>query len=153
MEPLRKAYRNAVGIGAAMIASLFIYAVLVEVLKRQQVPFGSLASFPEIKWLSTLLYVLALLQIVVIRIVQRLLWKKRATDDLPSLIARLNACTMVTYALCEAPAIYGLVLFLLGGLYRDFYLLLAYSLLLQLAYFPRYGRWEEWVRSTSGFTG
>jgi|GEM_PF-3056100 hypothetical protein len=68
MEPLRKAYRNAAGIGVAMIASLFI-------------------------------------------------------------------------------------LFLRGGLYRDFYLLLAYSLLLQLAYFPRYGRWEEWVRSTFGFTG
>jgi F0F1-type ATP synthase membrane subunit c/vacuolar-type H+-ATPase subunit K len=153
MEQLRQAYKKTALLGGAMIAALFIYAVVVEVIRSQQAPFSGFASFPEIKVLSYVLYVLALLQIVLTRVVPRLLLKKDPTDDLQSLIGKLNASAIITYALCETPAIYGLVLFFLGGLYRDFYLLLAYSLGLQLIHFPRYSRWEEWVKLPYRVTG
>lgn len=47
--------------------------------------------------------------------------------------------------LSEAPGILGLILFLLGGLNIDFYLLLFASLLLVFMYFPRRSGWEEWL--------
>jgi hypothetical protein len=44
-------------------------------------------------------------------------------------------------------AIMGLILFLLSGLRRDFYLLLVLSFIFVFLFFPRYSNWEEWVRS------
>ena len=43
------------------------------------------------------------------------------------------------------PAIIGLVLFFLGGLYKDFYVLLFVSLVLIFMYFPRLKNWEAYL--------
>ena len=145
VESLKKAYRTSAITCAGMIASLFIYAIVAEVIKTQHRPFAGFASFPEIQILRYIFYGLALFQIGVMRVLQGSLLKKASTDDLQALTGRLSTFANVTYALCETPAIYGLVLFLLAGLYKDFYVLLAYSLGLLLFHFPRYGRWEEWI--------
>lgn len=152
VESLKKAYRTTALIGTGMIASLFIYAILVEAIRVQQRPFAGFASFPEIQILRYIFYGLALFQLGVMRVLQRLLLKKGPTDDLQALIGRLSTSAIVIYALCETPAIYGLVLFFLGGLWKDFYLLLAYSLGLFLFHFPRYSRWEEWIREGTRLT-
>jgi F0F1-type ATP synthase membrane subunit c/vacuolar-type H+-ATPase subunit K len=145
VESLKKAYRTAAIIGAVMIASLLIYAIVVEVIKVEHRPFAGFASCPEIQILRYIFYGLALFQLWVMRILQRSLLKKAPTDDLQALTVRLSTSAIVIYALCETPAIYGLVLFLLAGFYKDFYVLLAYSLGLLLFHFPRYSRWEEWI--------
>jgi F0F1-type ATP synthase membrane subunit c/vacuolar-type H+-ATPase subunit K len=150
MESLKKAYRTSAIVCAGMIASLFIYAIVVEVINAQHRPF---ASFPEIQMLRYIFYGLALLQIAVMRLLQRLLLKKTPSGDLQVLAARLSTSAIVISALCETPAIYGLVLFLLAGLYKDFYFLLAYSLGLLLFNFPRYSRWEEWAGRSSEMGG
>jgi F0F1-type ATP synthase membrane subunit c/vacuolar-type H+-ATPase subunit K len=145
VESLKKAYRTSAITCAGMIASLFIYAIVVEVIKIQHRPFAGFASFPEIQILRYIFYGLAVFQLGVMQILQRSLLKKAPTDDLQDLTARLSTSAIVRYALCETPAIYNLVLFLLAGLYKDFYFLLAYSLGLILFHFPRYSRWEEWI--------
>ncbi len=145
VESLKKAYRTTAIIGAGMIASLFIYAIVVEVMKFQHRPLAGFASYPEIQILRYIFYGLAVFQLWVMRILQRSLLKKAPTDDLQALAVGLSTSAIVTYALCETPAIYGLVLFLLAGLCKDFYVLLAYSLGLLLFHFPRYSRWEEWI--------
>lgn len=149
MDPLKKAYKANAMIGAGMIASLFIYAVMIELIRGQLRPFAGFARFPDLEMLRYLFFGLALLQIALIETLRRTLLRIGPSDDGQTLIRKLGTSAVVTYALCEVPAIYGLVLFFLGGLYRDSYLLLAYSLALLLIYFPRYARWEEWMRSSS----
>ena len=55
VESLKKAYRTTAIIGAGMIASLFLYAIVVEAIKVQHRPFAGFASFPEIQILRSLL--------------------------------------------------------------------------------------------------
>ena len=153
VKSLKKAYQTSAITCAGMMASLFIYAILVEVIKVQHRPFAGFASFPEIQILRYIFYGLAVFQLWVMRVLQRSLLKKAPTDDLQALTVRLSTSAIVIYALCETPAIYGLVLFLLAGLYKDFYILLAYSLGLLLFHFPRYSRWEEWIGEGTRLTG
>jgi hypothetical protein len=58
----------------------------------------------------------------------------------------LTTAAVITYALCEAPAIFGLVLFFLGRNSSDFHLFLLCSLFYFAVYFPKFSRWEEWYR-------
>lgn len=146
MDSFRKAYKTTVLIGAAIIGSLFVYAMVIEVLRVQRGPFTGFLPFPKLQILRYLFFALALLQIGLIAFLRRMLLKKAPSDDQQALIRKLSTSFTVTSALCEAPPIYGLVLFLLGGLYWDAYLLLAYSLVLMLLHFPRYGSWEEWAK-------
>lgn len=57
---------------------------------------------------------------------------------------------IVTYALCEAPALFGLVLFFLGRNPSDFHIFQLISLFFFAAYFPRFSQWEEWYRRQQG---
>jgi hypothetical protein len=47
--------------------------------------------------------------------------------------------------IAEVPALAGLVLVILGGLFLDFYVLGSLSLALLLASAPRYEAWEAWL--------
>jgi hypothetical protein len=46
-------------------------------------------------------------------------------------------------------AVYGLVLFLIGGRPLDFYGFAFVSLLAMAVHFPRLARWEEWARDAA----
>ena len=52
---------------------------------------------------------------------------------------------LITGALAEFPALAGFLLVVLGGFFLDFYLLASLSLVLLLAYAPRYDAWTEWL--------
>ncbi len=58
----------------------------------------------------------------------------------------LVASAIAAYALCELPAILGLVLFLLGGERMDMYGFAAISAALFYLHFPRCERWQAWQR-------
>ncbi|MFW6137276.1 MAG: hypothetical protein ACOC5U_04280, partial [Candidatus Aminicenantaceae bacterium] len=47
-----------------------------------------------------------------------------------------------TAALCEIPALLGLMFFLLTGTSRDFYFLLILSVILFFMYFPKKIQWQ-----------
>jgi hypothetical protein len=53
--------------------------------------------------------------------------------------------SVLTSALAEVPALFGLVLFLMSGLNVDFYVLTFVSLVLMFMFFPRYAGWVEWI--------
>jgi hypothetical protein len=65
----------------------------------------------------------------------------------PSLLARARTASVITFALSEAIAVLGLVLFLLGGARWDYYGFMAGSLLAFALYSPRRHDWERWVVS------
>lgn len=154
MDELKKTYRVTLFIGVAMIISLLIYAALVEVLKANFKPFRGLSPTTEIEILRYLFFAIAIAEFFLIKFMRnRLLSKKRPPSGASTPkgsfspgASKLMSVTILIYALCESVAILGLVLFLIAGSSRDFYIFLIIALFFYGIYFPRYRQWEEWVR-------
>ena len=152
-EELRKAYRIAAVIGAAMIASLVMYAVVVELIKKQNAPFSGFSPMPDgFEILRYALLAVVAVEFIVIRFLNTLILSGRVpirssptTAPYAPGVQRLITASIISYALCESVAVYGLVLFFIQGNSNDFYLFLALSLLCFIVYFPRYNTWEEWL--------
>ena len=136
-DSLRKAYRVTAFIGLAMIACVIVYAVVVETIKKQHAPFGGFSAMPDA--IATLRYTLlgvAAVEFFAIRILNTLMLSGKvplrsspAAGPFAPEVQRLIVASVITYALCESVAIYGLVLFLIQGNSGDFYLFLILSLL------------------------
>lgn len=142
---MNKLFQTSRIISGAMLLTVLVYAVIVEVMRRQLDPFQGFAP-PKTAQLPDIFYGLALMALVAIRMLRKALLKSNPGDDGKILVRRLVVAHIVTYCLCEIPAILGLVLFLMGGHYREFYVLLLFSLLLMVLYFPKIDHWEAWLR-------
>ena len=86
---------------------------------------------------------LALAGLGLTRVVQRAVFANQA---LP-VLGRLTSAAVVALAQCEAIAVYGLVLFLLAGRVRDYYMFAALALVGFALYFPRREAWAEQARA------
>ncbi len=84
--------------------------------------------------LKYLLVALAFANFFIIKIIQKVLGAGSAE--------KLVMATVVTFALCEAVALFGLVLFLLKGNAMDFYTFMFLSLFYFWLFFPKYPDWE-----------
>jgi hypothetical protein len=144
-EELRRSHRTASVIGIAIVASLFVFLVIVEVLRAKTGPFRGFVSLPAVATLRYVFYALAVIEVLATRLLQGILLRRAPGDDVRATVLKLARTAVVTLSLSEVPALLGLVLFLLGGLNKDFYALLAVSLVLVFMYFPRLGSWENWV--------
>lgn len=145
LEDLKKAYRASTLISSVIIASLFIYLIVKEIIKAQYEPFKGFIRDFDWSPLRYALYVLALVQLVVIIKIRGILLKKASFENIEEVINKLSRTSIITSALCEVPAMYGLILFLLSGSSKDFYILLIWSGFLFFLYFPRYSNWEKWA--------
>lgn len=135
-----KAHYLAVNfMGLAMIASVFVYAGVVELIKWQWAPFTGFGELPSstTEVLSYIFLALAAAQYGAIKAVQRLI-PARSVDHLPQ-------AAIITLALCESVALLGLVLFLLTGRTSDFYIFMLISLGFFYWFYPRYDQWEKLV--------
>jgi F0F1-type ATP synthase membrane subunit c/vacuolar-type H+-ATPase subunit K len=145
-EDLKRVYRLATILGIAMISSLFIYALIVEFIK---VKVNININFPSsmVDLLRYVFFGIAIGEFLLITFL-----RSRMVSGAPSLakIQKLLSMTILTYALCESVAIYGLILFLIGGRRFDFYSLMILSLIFFAIYFPRYAQWEEWLQKEAG---
>jgi len=144
---LKKTYKITVIIGASLIASLLIYALIVELIRSEFKPFPGFVTITEIQVLRYIFYGFAFFEVIAVNILRPVLLKERPTDDLNVFILKLNRAAIITYVFCEVPAILGLVLFLLSGLHTDFYIFLFLSLILEILYFPKFKNWEEPIRN------
>ena len=128
-------------IGLAMIASVFVYAGVVELIKWQLAPFAGFARLdPRTAGLLKYVFLaLAAAQYGIIKVVQKIMPAKSA-DNLPQ-------AAIITFALCESVAVLGLVLFLLAGNAMDFYIFMVISLGFFYLFFPKYEQWEEVVKA------
>jgi len=153
-EPLRKGHRHAVIICSFMIASVFVYAGVVEYLAAKNAPFHGFSPMPAAVYdkLRLILLGLALVDFTLIPFMRNraLAGSRRsgtvATANLPEPVMRLLTASMISFALCESIAIYGLVLFLINGGRPEFYLFLLIALAAFAIHFPRYARWQEWLQ-------
>jgi hypothetical protein len=147
LEELKRIYRTNTIIGGAIIGSIILFLVIVEVVRAKLRPFHGFVPVSSVQTLRLLFYGVAVLQIIVIRFLQPLLYKQAPSGDHKKLLMRLNTAALVTYFVAEIPAVLGLILFLLCGLSRDFYIFLFLSLILELMYFPRARNWEAWIQA------
>ncbi len=160
-ESLRRGYRTAVVIGCAMIFSVLVYAGIVEYLCQSKAPFAGFAPVtPDV--FGTLRLVLlggCLLDFALIPFLRNRVLSAQiqggaqAAGPLPALVGRLIAASMISFALCESIAIYGLVLFLMNGARSEFYLFLGLSFVALAIHFPRLERWQEWARKSGDTIG
>jgi F0F1-type ATP synthase membrane subunit c/vacuolar-type H+-ATPase subunit K len=149
---LRKAYRTTVNIGLVMMAGLVVFAIVVELIKKQHATFNGFAPLSADAF-TTLRYALltfAAVEFFVIRMVNKAVLSAKAletrTASAAAPFAQLMSAAIVTFALCESVALCGLVLFLIQGDTTDFYLFLMISVGYFTIHFPKYAKWEAWMR-------
>ena len=124
-------------IGLAMIASVFVYAGVVEIIKWQMAPFAGFAKLDP-RTVGLLKYgflALAAAQFGIIKVVPKVMPAKS--------VDILTRAAVITFALCESVAVLGLVLFLLAGNAMDFYVFMVISLGFFYLFFPKYEQWEH----------
>ena len=143
-QEIKKRYLATNFIGLIMIASVFGYCVVVEIIKRSLAPFtGFINLSPQTA--ATIKYILLCWSAghyFLIKILQ-----KRFNTP-PNL--NLPAGAVVSFVLAEAVALYGLIFFFIAGHAEDFYIFMAISLFFFYMFFPRFDRWEKLLAAAAG---
>jgi hypothetical protein len=141
LTTLKARYLAVNFIGLAMIASVFVYAGVAELIKWRWAPFAGFARLdaPTVSLLKYAFLALAAAQYGIIKAIQKITLAKS--------VANLPQAAIITFALCESVAILGLVLFLLAGNALDFYVFMVISLGFFYLFFPKYEQWEQLVGS------
>jgi hypothetical protein len=150
LKKVYQTYRTAMIVGAAIGGALVFYVVLVEIFKSARAPVDPLDDRSRYDLLRIIFYALSLGQFLMIGFVRGLILRTPSAEPVDALLAKLARANIVTLALCELPALLGLVLFFLAGFISDFYLLFGVSMLMLFFYFPRYNKWKNWVRDKAG---
>jgi len=132
----------------AFIAALFLYTFVVLLIQATFAPFRGFAPSAPLHLLRPLLYLLSLITFGVIHRLKRVLFgsERLHGQGMQDPFTALQSGHIVLFALSEAPALSGLLLFLLAGWTGDFFLLLLLALFYQLSLSPRRERWEEATR-------
>ncbi len=133
-------------VAISVMATFVLYLITVELIRNQYKPFTGITQLNNLLTIRYILYGISVLQVIIIRILRGLLLKKKQNQDESTLIQKLFKTSILTSALCEVPVLMGLILFLLRGFNRDFYILLFVSAFLMFMFFPRYHSWKEWIK-------
>ena len=150
---LKNAQKVALMISFAFIFTLVIYAGLAEFfLGDLDLSKGS----SDISLLRYILMAAAAIEVILMVIIKNRILsgetkiiqqpgpeKDSSKPDEGEFINRLRSAHIITYALCESIAIYGLILFMLGKDKTEFYAFLGVSLFLMLVHFPKYEDWKS----------
>jgi hypothetical protein len=155
MEKLGQYHRMATVIGYGMIGTLLIFAAVVETLKGMNYETRGFLPSSALEALRYLLLGMTLVEFFAIRIVKNMILSgggrvsglPKQGDPLLWKVQKLFTSAIISFAFCESVAIYGLVLFVIGGSSFDFYLFIFLSLVFFALYFPKYSQWEEWINS------
>ena len=148
-DDLKKVFKNTVIICAAIMATLPVYLLMVEIIKANQKPFLGYVDVFNTSTLRFFFYALAVIQVIIIRVLRGFLLRKPPSASTKTLISRLYTTSILIFALCEVPVLFGLVLFFMSGFYRDFYVLLFVSFFLMFMFFPKYNNWADWLKGSN----
>ena len=152
-DAIRKGMMTLWFIWAAMVGSLLIYLYIGytfgDEIKKPLQP-----GFP-MELLRNILYGISIITIFLSQFLKKFmlgvkdgsavstLFKYRRQSDQPLFLAKYTMAVMVSLALSESIAIYGLVLFLVGTDYQTFYIFTAISALSLFFYRPKRTELEE----------
>jgi hypothetical protein len=150
-KDLRDSYKTAMIFAWGVVAALAVYVAVVEWLQHRGQVFSGLGDLSKYNQIRYLFYILSAVVVIGIRVLRGVLLKKKYSDDPAALPAKFLRGSIITFLLCEIPALFGLVLFLLSGTSRDFYILLFISLFLMFMYFPRFSQWKAWFEGNRAY--
>lgn len=140
---VREAHRRSTVIVRAMIASLFVYAIIVEAVGRTGL-VETARPAPDL--VRLIFYAVAVSMVFVSHVLKAFMLRNVRVGGVEEALARLTSASVVTAAVAETPAVLGLVLFFVGHYYTDFYFMAVISVYLLLRHYPRYAAWEAFVR-------
>lgn len=148
---LKRQYYNAVTVSLSFLLSIVCYGVAVFLVKTQ----GSrlLATGRDgILILRAVLLVLTACALFSLGRIRAWIMMdggmgRTAAAPVPALSRRLFHATVITMAIAEVPALFGLVLFFISLDLRDFYLFAAMAMSAMIIYLPKYDQWERWAAS------
>ncbi|MDD5640641.1 MAG: hypothetical protein PHX53_03260 [Syntrophales bacterium] len=143
-QEIKKRYLAINFIGLIMIASVFGYCVVVEIIKRSLAPFTGFFKIPP-PTVDVIRYALLFCSAGHFFLI-KLLQKRFSTP--PNL--NLPAGAVISFVLAEAVALYGLIFFFIAGHAEDFYIFMAISLFFFYIFFPRFDRWEKLLAAAAG---
>ena len=144
------ACRRAQLIGVALVSSIVVYVFVLRVIAARHAPFIGFAPALDLRLLRVVFALVALVDLAMLRFVTSSVLEaaRSATTAVggASVAARLLTLSIARLAICEAIAVLGVVLFLLGGRWADFSGFAVASLAALVFNFPRRAQWEDWVR-------
>lgn len=143
---LRRIFRTTSIVNGALVAGLFLDALIVELIRSQFKPFGGFLPGLNLPFLRYVFYGAAVGAVVLTRITAKALTRTDPREDVQHFGHRLSRASIATATVAELPALLGFVLFLMAGSLRDFYYLLFVSLFLEFMYFPRFKAWQDLIR-------
>ena len=142
LETIRAAHRQTFIIVASIAATLPIYAIVVEIIRRSE---PGAAPVTTAAMLRIVFFILAGVCIFTATMLKGLLLRTvPATAE--ARLARLRVSSIVTAALAEGPAVLGFALFILTRSRADFYILLVVAAYLLVRHLPQQAAWELYVR-------
>lgn len=147
---LQREYRTTAVVAWAIGASLVVYTIIVELTKFRHHPFTGFSPRSVTPVKDVFLFAV-LLVLVIIRKVRSSILKKEKTDTRKMVLNKLKTAAIATFALCEIPAVMGLVIFFMGGLDKEYYILLTCSIVAMFVYFPRFRHWQAFLGKVSSF--
>ena len=149
-ESLRKGMVAIWIIWAALAISALIYVLLAHLLAKSW-------TAPQPDFLSTLrnaLYVVSIVELLIIHFIRKRMLATRSDSrafkltlltkhDPTQALGKYTTISIVSWAIADSIAIYGLLLFLLGGSFKDLYLFVAVALVVMIYYHPKMSELEE----------
>lgn len=148
-DKIKKQYVTTLLIGSSIIFSIFIYPVIAEIIRFQNMPFHGFSSMTNIPIIHYGIFGLGLLPLIILNYLKDIFFNNSSSQNIDVTLGKLKTFALITFAICEIPAICGFVLFLLWGLMFDFIILIGISLILEFKNFPRLSQWEEIIGSQS----
>lgn len=144
LDKIHAAFKQTRMIVLSIAATLPVYALIVEILGRQQ-PAAPVAA-PGMLRIS--FYALAGVFIFTATVVKGALLRTAPASP-EARLSRLRGASIVTAAFAEGPAVLGLALFMITRSRMDFYVLLVVAAYLLVRHLPLQGAWEVYVRRGS----
>jgi hypothetical protein len=144
-EIVRRTHRIAAMVAYSIFGAIVLYLVLEELIRNKMAPFHGFYPVSNPQTLRYLFYGLSAASIILARLLQLVMLRKKPQDTPLDLLNKLHRTSLVVTVMSEFPALFGLILFLIGGFNRDFYVLLAISVIVLFIFFPRRRAWEAWI--------
>lgn len=137
----KKVYQQTSLICMIILCSSFAFIGIVEFFKNR--PLNIQLDQDAIQFFKYVFYGLVFAEIIALQVLRYAMLDK-ASGSTPN-IQKLQIVAIITAALSESIAVYGLVMFLIIGSYQEFYVFLIIAVILQIYYFPKYSYWQTWL--------
>lgn len=136
----------------AMSSAVLVYGVLVYLLLTQGIipEQGFVSDFPNLDVFRTILWLIAAGHFLAIRFVRTRFLKAEALRQRSMPVAQaINSVHIIMFAIADAIALYGLLLFMIAALLDDFLVLAGISLLILYWLRPKEDEYHVLVRQAS----